>query len=514
MMRALYFQLIPHPLLLAAPLFLVALLLQRTGPGTRWLALATRVAPLGPFTIFLLLAATYYSSYAFIDHVESQVASTAAAAMRGQPIYHTMDGHAAYALGYGPLLYLSVEAAYVVFGASLLAAKSTTLIANLVTLLACGAVLRRANTGIARSLGLLLAGALVPFGALVWLRADPLLLMCASLGWLVAEFAPRGVAQILLGALMGAAANLKLHGGLYVLPALLWRAPRDGWRWTLLTPALGGALALAPVFAAGFGVAYLDTLRVNAGHGLDAARGGVNLEFALFLAVPLGLAWSRTGDSPPLRLATAGLGFAFLAVATIASKPGAGHWHFLPLLPSVVVLAALAGRATPLAPRSWRSAGHAAWWAVAIFLAWTRHDDWIAYLWRDAAKAQIAELHAVLAAHPGQATVLGAGDDAYGPGHQATFVRSELILRGQPYHFDPCAIMDIRKAGLPDSAAIPPGILQAPQPLVLIPHGEQPFALRNYYGGDLFPAEFQAAFRRSYVLRSRGRYFDLWEPLR
>jgi len=512
MIRQLYFQLLPHPVVLALPLFVVAWLLLRLKRGSRVVDAALRLAPLVATLIFAALAISYYTSHSFLDHVESQVASTAAGRLHGGTIYHVMDGSASYALGYGPLLYLATELAYRIFGASLLAAKSTTLLAAIVSFGCCALVLRRRGDGVARSLGTLIAAGLVPFGALVWLRADPLLMATASLGWLVADRAPRGIAQILLGILMGIAASLKLHGGLYLLPPLLWLTRRDGWKWTLLTPVLGGALALSPFIPwENFGRAYLATLRVNAGHGLSLSHWFINVEFAVFLAAPLWLGWRSATSSPERKLSVAGLAFAFVLVCTIASKPGAGNWHLLPLLPSVVILAVSAARDT--APAVWRRAGLAAWWGAALFLGWTRHDDWIAYLWRDPAREQIVELQAVLAAHPDETIVLGAGDDAYGPGYVATFMRSELVLHGQPYRFDPCAVMDLRKSGYPDAAAVPPGILGAPRTLVLIPHGERPFAMNNFYGGAVFPESFQQEFSRTYGLRSVGRHFDLWAPL-
>lgn len=513
MIRQLYFDLLPHPLLMTLPFLAAALLLQRMKPGAALVERCVRLAPLVAALIFAALAVSYYTSFSFLDHVESQVASTAAARLHGGTIYHVMDGRAAYALGYGPLLYLGTELAYRVLGPSLLVAKSTTLLAALVSLGCCALVLRRRGDGAGRSLGTLLAAGLVPFGALVWLRADPLLMATASLGWLVADRAPRGLAQLLLGVLMGVAASLKLHGGLYLLPPLLWLTRRDGWKWTCVTPLLGGALALSPFLPwESFGQAYLSTLRVNAGHGLSLPRWISNVEFAVFLAAPLWLFWRSATSSPERKFSAAGLALAFLLVCTVASKPGAGNWHLLPLLPSVIILAASAARDT--VPADWRRAAFAAWWGAALFLGWTRHDDWIAYLWRDPARDQIAELRATLAAHPGETIVLGAGDDAYGPGYIATYARSELALHGQPYLFDPCAIMDIRKAGYPDAAATPPGILDAATPpLVLIPHGERPFAMNNFYGGSVFPEEFQRAFVRSYGLRSAGRHFDLWAPL-
>lgn len=517
MIRSLYFALLPHPVVLTLPVVAAFWLVQRFSPRAErtelrlWQGTLILAA-----LLYAVLAAAYYTSCTFLDHVEPQVASTAAALLHGGSIYHLPDGERAYALGYGPLLYWLVEAAYRCFGPHLLAAKLTTLFASAVSLASLAVVLHRGGARPGWWLATLLAAALVPFGAVVWLRADPLLLTCAALGWLVAETAPPRTAQLLLALLMAAAASLKLHGPVYLLPPLLLLWRRDGWAWTLVSLALGAAGALAP-FAAWerFGRAYAATLQINAGHGLSLSHWLTNLEFAAFFSAPLWLSrpFRRTeaGETGAETGATLGLATALLLVSVIASKPGAGHWHFLPLLPSVMLLAARRDPAPT--PHGARLAALGGWAVAALFLGVTRHDQWIARLWRDPARAQIAEVRAVLAAHPQASVVMGAGENAYGPGYSATFVRPELVLHGQPYRFDPAAIMDLRKAHYPPERCASPALWgPGPLPLVLIPRGEAPFALNNFYGGATFPEPFREDFLRRFARREAGEHFEVWAP--
>lgn len=522
-LRSLYFFLIGHPLLLLVAALLLcaatARVLPSRAPVWRWGAWAAVATSGGMFLVFGTL---YFIRPGFLDHVEAQVAAVASLPLHGGNVYHVFDGSRAYALGYGPALYGAVGTCYRVFGESLLVAKLPALFAVTGGLLALFTAVRRLP-GSAPLAGRTVAGAvmvgLMPFAAQFWTRADPLLYGCVALGLLAASL-PRGwQAGLMLGLLAGTAANLKLHGGVYFLPLVAMLAVRHGAGVLAFAavPALG--LLVAPFLPwTAHGLPLLGALRVNAGHGFSAANFEGNLEWAALFAAPAfaPLFW-RTESAPPLprelRWGLLGLGAAYLIVCGVAAKPGAGNWHLLPLIPPTLWLAArrhafdgASGKGIVAAPAIF------AWCAVAAFLGWTRHDDWVAYLWRNEAAGQEAEVRAIVGAHPGRPVLMGAGSDVDGGGYRATWVRPVLAYTGQPYTFDAVAIMDLRKAGRPDEICASPKMLgDDPRTLVLIPHGEAPFAMGSYYAGaPCFPESFRVVFTRDFVRIAEGRWFDTW----
>lgn len=520
--RSLHFFLVAHPLLLLGAALLLCLATDRLlRPATSWWRWGTWTAVVASGGMFLALDTLYFIRPGFLDHVEAQVAAVAALPLHGGSVYHTFDGSRAYALGYGPALYGAVGVCYRVFGESLLVAKLPALFAMTAGLLALFLAMRPLPGGRVLAwrtvAGAILMG-LMPFAAQVWTRADPLLYGCTALGILAASLPQRWQAGLALGVLVGIAANLKLHGGVYFLPMAAWLAVRQG----------GGVLAFAAapalgLFAAPFlpwsdaGLPLSEALRVNAGHGFSAANFESNLEWATLFAAPAfaPFIW-RAKSAPPLprelQWGLRSLGAAYLVVCVVAAKPGAGNWHLLPLIPPTLWLAAR--RFAFDHPGGKAIAGPAvfAWCAVAAFLGWTRHDDWVAYLWRNEAADQAAEARAIVGAHRDGVVLMGAGREVDGGGYRSTWVRPVLVYAGQSYLFDPVAIMDLRQAGKPDEISGSPKMLgNHPRTVVLIPHGEPPFAMGSYYAGiTCFPDSFRTAFTDHFVRIAEGRWFDTW----
>ena len=260
----------------------------------------------------------------------------------------------------------------------------------------------------------------------------------------------------------------------------------------------------------------LAVMQVNASHGLSLSKFVTNLEYAgLFTAPVWALGLWRPSDGRPwprdLRVGVAALFITFVLVSSVASKPGAGNWHLLPFVPITLWLAAQSGRAWGK-PAQLPPYAVLAWSATVAFLGWTRHDDWVTYLWRNDAAQQAQEVHAIMTSHPTQPVMMGAGQSTYGAGYYSTFVRPVLVYAGQPYTFDPAAIMDLRKASRPDDICASSRMWGSWRDLLmLIPHGEAPFSMANNYGGlPCFPENFRLGFEQDFKKISEGQWFDVW----
>jgi hypothetical protein len=522
-LRASYFFLIDHPLLLlAAAMVFCAAAGRLVSPQAFVWRLGIRLALAVSAGMFLVFGALYFSRPGFLDHVEAQVATVAALKLHGGVVYHAFDGTKAYAIGYGPALYAAVATAYRVFGEGLQVAKLPALFAVVGGLSALFATVRTLPGGAPlawRMVALAVALGLVPFAAQFWTRADPLLYGCVAIGLLTTLLSRGWQAGVLAGVLIGIAMNLKLHGGVYFLPVLAALCSRHGWGVLVCAALPAIALVGAPFLPWSIhGAVLWGALKVNAGHGISFASFIQNLEWAVLFAAPAiaAFAWRRnTGPAFPreVRFAFFALILGYLLVSTVAAKPGAGNWHLLPLVPATLWLAARC-----LGPITRPSTGSIpahvvfAWCGVVAFLGWTRHDDWVTYLWRNDAASQASELRAVVEAHRNSPVIMGAGGEVYGEGYRATFVRPILAFASQPYSIDPVAIMDLRKAGRADEVCASLRMLgDDPRVLVIIPHGEEPFAMGSYYGAaPCFPESFRTDFSKNFQRIAEGRWFDTW----
>jgi hypothetical protein len=90
---------------------------------------------------------------------------------------------------------------------------------------------------------------------------------------------------------------------------------------------------------------------------------------------------------------------------------------------------------------------------------------------------------------------------------------AELVLRGNPFLLDVPAMMDMQKAGL----GLPEGTREMMASgrcrIWLIPRGESPFELRNYFEpeGMIFDEEFRRVFQAHYRVVDHSVHFDVWE---
>jgi hypothetical protein len=377
----------------------------------RGLIVAAAILAALPLVADLLLSGWYLFSPTYIDHIEASVASVTHYFMQGAPVYPDLGSYTFNGLLYGPLLAELNSLGYLVSG-GVLGSKLVGWAAAWVAVVVMVFTARRAERGWAWAASLIApCCVLASFGNVLTAdRADSLLLLFATLAlWAVVRL-PRLAGLLLAALLAGLAADLKLHGPAYIVPALGCWLVRYGdtlivarrgataevagvgpMRGVTSTAAADGvvvpvriasttasAAGIAPVHIAtivaaaalvmALGVAlpflpsnvsltnYLSYLQLGAKHGLRIDLFAWNLTFLLSLWIPaLLVAWAarRQRASLPRHLAQFAvvLGVMEFAVAVIASKPGAGSHHLLPFLGFHAwlvqqLLAADAGRVT------------------------------------------------------------------------------------------------------------------------------------------------------------------------
>ena len=92
-----------------------------------------------------------------------------------------------------------------------------------------------------------------------------------------------------------------------------------------------------------------------------------------------------------------------------------------------------------------------------------------------------------------------------------TFLKPIIVYAGNPHTIDGFSYMESYWSGI----AMPPGkvrpIESCSTDLWLIPTGETPFEMNNYYPGlKAFLPELREAFQKNHMRIETGRYYDLW----
>jgi hypothetical protein len=362
-------------------------------------------------------------------------------------------------------------------------------------------------------------------------RADSLLLLFATLGLWCAVRLPGRRGLLAAALLAGLAANLKLHGPAYLLPALgLWAARNfaiggDGLRnWWLAVPAAfvaGAAGLILPFVPANVSLEnYLQFLRLGTKHGLYLAIFAGNATLLLSLWVPtlfvLG-ARRRERAMPPWELlAFAAVLFAAeIAVTVVASKPGAGVHHLLPFVAfhAFLLQQLLVGTAPAGDIGSWRDfpVARAAVTGVAAVLmgaAWPAAAEMHALLLFDLQgplqRAQSEELRRFADSYPHG--MLGIAGRATYP---LTILRPWISLGGTP-QTDYGAWMDWSLSGLSD-APLATALQDCRIPYLFVPTGDLPFTMDNSYDlRPLFSDAVRSGFTNNYALIHPGQFFDVY----
>jgi hypothetical protein len=271
---------------------------------------------------------------------------------------------------------------------------------------------------------------------------------------------------------------------------------------------------------------YLSWLRNASHHGFGATLAFNNVVFGGYVLLPIAIAGAGWLGSLPAdarqalvrkqrtRMAMVALGL--LALLVPASKLGGGEWHLLPLIPVAAWALARAlsagSNSSEVAPAERPGAGIvlASFLTIAVLQCGTlfvKMADGI--LTRAPQQAAIAEdLRSIAEKYRGQPMAMGyGGDDSYG----TTFARVG-IPPPKRFVLDGGAVMEMQAAGLALPEATLDAFRKGAARLWLIPTGDAPFSMRNYYAGrDLFGPELRSIFAQRYRKIDQSQYFDIWE---
>jgi hypothetical protein len=526
-----------HPLYTTAVLLGLWLLYRRFRPRSEtvgtdeqvWLRLRP-VLILGSLTIFtaFLLNCLWYLFHAgYTSDVEAMIASVSWWVKSGGELYHTPAAAQQYSVLYGPGVYLATAFYLDLLGPTVMASKFGALLALYGSLTMLFLTLRRWVSN-SLAFGMTTVTVLLYWNcgsAAMLVRPDAYLLAAVCLG-LYSAGSPRIVLAVLGAALgLGLAVNQKLHAVLYLLPILTVLDEQHGWRATLSALGLAGLVILLP-FVLHDGISfkhYYDWLFITAHHGLELADFPHLMSRAIFYAIPVlvPLLAHRT----PANRAGVRRHFIFswiignLVVVLLAMKPGAGQVHLMPLIPVNMVFAArlwpdegIRGLVIPEL-RTSRQNGIVAAFIMSALLSGVvsgyRSARLASSLMRDA-PGITEDIERILATYPDREIGMGYGGD-YQFFHW-TNQRVLLTFAGEPLLIDIISLMDSRRADKPISEATFDLINSGTVDLWLVPKGQEPFLISNWYPPHepIFPADFRERFTASHRLEGETEYFDLW----
>jgi hypothetical protein len=467
-----------------------------------------------------------------MDFTEPQIAVLSYLCRQGKEVYHTLNSPERYASIYGPMLFILNGACIALMGPSIFSAKIGGAVAGTASLVLLFIVLRK-------KIGTLPALILTDYTVLMylrfsqhtfWNRADPYLLFLTALGLWAVTGKKKLAATAVMGLCLGVACNLKVHGGMYLLPLLVLFL----FEYGCIPLCVAGGIAcltIATPFLFWDNISlinYIAFLGNAAKHGLSIdifLRTGTFFLTCICLPVIYGLGLIRF-DFRLLRTdrrlrAYAG---ALLLTAALAmffgSKQGAGEYHLLPL----VILAAYLfdrrhTRPAGAQARSPHGALVATVAAVYVLLqlapAAVEAQRQIVKTVsdRDYERGAAAEIRHALKKYPDRTVEMGYG----GPAELAYF--RPLVVFAQNHCFiDAAAVMDLERAGLGIPQSTRQYLAQGRTEIFLIPRGGSPFGTSVNYSwyGDigmfvpLFDDTFKKTFLDNYELIEKMRYYEIW----
>jgi len=440
---------------------------------------------------------------AYLDHIEGNIVIGGWLwAQAGAPIYALQDGYAQFANIYGPLAYLADLPAMLALGPGIVASKLPAAVALVATLgLTAWRFRRAAPMAAIQGMFLLIAGfaALSPMS--FWTRADPFeaLLVAAALAG--------AASPVFIGLCIGLAVNFKIHAFLYFLPILWELWTRRGWRAAPPVVVVSLATFFAPFLLPGISLHdYFAILAQQIGGRAHTSELlAPVLAYGVALALPVLLPLCRRH----IPWAERSYGIAAMAslvlIAYPASNPGAGPYHFLPLLP------ALAEARMRLKPAG--IGGEFAVFPLLFFAAATTSLALGQIAERQSWPALADEALALAREAPPGTVDIGYGDNKRSY-EVAQLAKAELSLHGYPRWIDGQILMELRKTGVDGSRRWVAYMTGCEVERWLLPRGEKPFAVSSYFYDDdrpLFDDAFRAAFVANYHEAVSSPHFTIWE---
>jgi hypothetical protein len=307
-----------------------------------------------------------------------------------------------------------------------------------------------------------------------------------------------------------------MTGPLYTFPIFAIVYHRAGWQHVTLACATALPVAMLPFALSNVSFSnYVEWVALSARTGLGLATLRQNLEWAAYFGVPILLSYctrpEQRSSGAEVRSILLALGLATTAIVVAASKPGAGPYHLLPLLPVVLyVVARYLRDGSPLdvVDPSVLIAG-LGFVLVSVSIAAAQQAQFLLTMSQRTERLEAADIEQFANSHEGVVEM------GYGSTEAFTLERPVLVFRNNSYTLDQPAVREHQLAGL----ELPPATLEALRACHarywLIPKGETPFSGRNAYPAvllaPLFSDEFRRVFQQTYELTGATTYFDVWE---
>lgn len=444
----------------------------------------------------------YLKLGAYLDHIEGGiVVSGWEYVINGIPLYQLQDGAPRFATFYGPLIYLVEVPLTFLFGAGIAATKLAPMLAVGATVVLMGRHFFGRGGAAPALYGLfyLISGLLLFTPMSFWVRPDPFETLLVAVAVVMAAH------PLAIGICIGLATNFKIHALVFFLPMLIELLASRRWRALLAIAAASCITFLLPFLAPGIS---LHDYATGLAQQIDGRRPSPFIIVpilipAMLLSLPLVCPLFTQRQSAQDRIfalsALAALAFLFYP----ATIPGAGAYHFLPLVP---VLAEARSR---LQPRG-LIAGLT---TLPLFLAGliVIHSCAQAVAVRRGWNMVASDALALARQSPTQSVQIGYGDGAESY-NISELSRVILTLNAYPALVDAQVLMELHQVGVDGSKRWLPYLTQCVTERWLLPKGETPFGLKNflYHGRPTFDAEFQRAFLDHYHLVSSDKYFDIW----
>jgi len=478
----------------------------------------------------LLTGYFFYPSY--LNHAEASNAAVSWLGWEGYALYPRLGTGDVYGLQYGPAFYQATGFFLWLFGPSIAASKIPGLIEFVLSQVLSFVTLRRSGAGAAEALTitgvqcLVLAG-FTDQGFVSGVRSDALLFLASQTAVLVATSAPNMLTAGVLGALGGVCVNLKIHGGLYVLPAFVYhlaRAPSVGvgLRQTCiagLTAIIALAVPFIPSNASLF--EYYYYLRLLQQHPWDRWLFEQNILFAAMCLVPLFLIYLFFKPKLPRAFYwfMTALSLCITIITLPAAKSGTGPHHLLPFLPAIawglVVMRREAAVSLRDLPARGRYESLSLGFIVALLVGYVPIviASWRAVLSIFAntplVTLAIAEVDRALNDNPGLKVAVGPGAASF----DAQRLRVIPVFRGNPLPIDSTSWSDFEADGISDEV-ITRVIKECRVNLWLLPSGAPFDTISHYHGRNIYSAKVLVDFHAAYVKQRTGRIFDYWRCAR
>lgn len=479
-------------------------------------------------TLAIITAILYLKWPGFGEQGEVNFSAVSWLVFKGYPVYTGLEDAGRYSLQHGPLVYLIVGGIMKLLGPSYITAKLAGVAGLLLSILLSFVWFSKLTE---KRIVLCLIGLetwiLLHWHNSFYLRPDSLMLFCVSVAMYSVTTVRNRMLLVLGTAIpLGLIINLKIHGIIYFIPilAIALRRLKPGEILSLSGIAL--ILGITPFLLPQISLSnYILWITKSVHMGImDPSVTLKNflpkIAFILELCIiPLGIGVicgiNIRGFYSRNKILIVTTLLSLIIISVIASKPGSGTNHFMPVIPiyCYILLLFVSGEKTANIPeiiRSKRAVGVgcivlSAVLCIITFSALNKVGGLLRPVANHDRTAIIQELALIEKLHEGKTMEIG-----YGNGYSEkpyNDVRDCIplpVFHGNPLLVEGVALGDMGFVGVPIPPATIKRLEEGSIQVWLIPAGNAPFA------NLAFSDNFRQAFLENYSLVSRMNFFDVW----